>query len=41
MTLSRAWRLAPIQVDGRVPVDGAGMADRVEEVITRLVRRAG
>lgn len=42
LDFNHGWpRFIPIQVDGRVPVDGAGMADRVEEVITRLVRRAG
>lgn len=42
LDFSPGWqRFIPIQVGGRVPVDPAGMADRVDEVITRIVAAAG
>ena len=31
----------PLQVAGRAPVDGPGMATRVRETIMRTLRRAG
>jgi hypothetical protein len=35
-----AWRrFIPVQVDGRAPVDIAGMTTRVEEVLTATLRR--
>lgn len=34
-------RFIPLQVDGRAPVDGPGMAGRVRETIHRTLDRAG
>jgi len=34
-------RFIPLQVDGRAPVDGPGMAGRVRETIRRTLARAG
>lgn len=37
-----AWpEFIPVQVAGRAPVDGPGMAERVHEAIARSLRRAG
>ncbi len=41
LSYDAGWReFIPIQVDGRAPVDSAGMTARLEEVLERALRRA-